>query len=172
MVAVGYVATVVTPIARNEIATVLFGGLLIAVAVRDYFTTIGPSRRARWVVLRAALAVGVVLSGGALARLAFPSDAVNEATLLVCEIVLCMVAAGLLVGLLRATWERATVTDLVVELAESPSGTLQDALAGALGDPTLQVGYWLQESGGYVDARGQSFEFPPAEFPPAGRAVR
>jgi signal transduction histidine kinase len=57
---------------------------------------------------------------------------------------------------------------LVVELAESPSGTLRDALAGALGDPTLQVGYWLPESGRYVDARGRRLELPQ---PGTGRAV-
>ena len=167
-VAVGYVTAIVTPI-REEIATLILGALLVAVAVRGYVAAIGPARRAaRWLVVRAAIAVGIVLSGGALARLAFPSGDANEAALLAYETVLCAVAVGLLIGLLRATGEQAAVTDLVVELAESPSGTLRDALAGALGDPTLQVGYWLPESGGYVDARGRPFDVP---RPGTGRAV-
>jgi signal transduction histidine kinase len=167
-VAVGYVAATITPIARNEVATVILGALVMAVAVRGYVAAIGPARRTRRLVVRAAVAVGIALSGGALARLSFPSGAANEAALLAYEVVLCAVAVGLLIGLLRASSERAAVTDLVVELAESPSGTLRDALAVALGDPTLQVGYWLPESGRYVDAGGRRLEFPQ---PGTGRAV-
>jgi signal transduction histidine kinase len=167
-VAVGYVAATVTPIAREEIATAILGALLVAVAVRGYLAAIGPARRTRRLAVRAAIAVGIALSGGALTRLAFPSGAANEAVLLGYETALCAVAVGLLIGLLRASSELATVTDLVVELAESPSGTLRDALAGALGDPTLQVGYWLADSGGYVDAGGRRLELPQ---PGTGRAV-
>jgi signal transduction histidine kinase len=167
-VAVGYVAATVTPIARNEIATILLGALVVAVAVRGYVGAIGAARRTRRLVVQAAIAVGIALSGDALARLAFPSGAANEAVLLVYEMVLCAVAVGLLIGLLRTSWEQATVTDLVVELAESPSGTLRDALSGALGDPTLQVGYWLPESGSYVDAGGRRLDLPQ---PGTGRAV-
>jgi hypothetical protein len=167
-VAVGYVAATITPIARNEVATAILGALVMAVAVRGYVAAIGPARRTRRLVVRAAVAVGIAFSGGALARLAFPAGTANEAALLAYETVLCAVAVGLLIGLLRASSERAAVTDLVVELAESPSGTLRDALAGALGDPTLQVGYWLPESGRYVDARGRRLELPQ---PGTGRAV-
>jgi signal transduction histidine kinase len=168
LVAIGYVAAAVTLIARNEVATAILGALLIAVAVRSYAASIGPARRARLLALRAAMAVGIALSGSALVRLAFPTAAANEAALLAYEAVLCAVAVGLLIGLVRASWEWVTVTDLVVELAESPSATLRDALAGALGDRTLEVGFWLDESRRYVDAQGRPFEIPPSE---AGRAV-
>ena len=60
------------------------------------------------------MAVGIALAGSALARLAFPAAATNEAALIAYEAVLCAVAVGLLIGLLRASWERVTVTDLVV----------------------------------------------------------
>jgi len=66
----------------------------------------------------------------------------------------------LLVGLIRAPWERAAVTDLVVELGEARSGTLRDALARALGDPTLEVGYWVPGRNGYVDASGRDLTIP------------
>jgi hypothetical protein len=71
-VAVGYVAATVTPIAREEIATAILGALLVAVAVRGYLAAIGPARRTRRLAVRAANAVAIALSGGALARLAFP----------------------------------------------------------------------------------------------------
>jgi hypothetical protein len=38
----------------------------------------------------------------------------------------------------------------------------------ALGDPTLQVGYWLPESSSYVDAGGRHLDLPQ---PGTGRAV-
>ena len=47
------------------------------------------------------------------------------------------------------------MTDLVVDLGETRSGTVRDALAHALGDPTLEVAY-------RVDGRATS-------MPPAGR---
>jgi signal transduction histidine kinase len=166
-VAVGYLAAVVTPIAQSEIAVIALGLLLVAVATRGYIIAIGPARRARAVVVRAAASIGFVLSGGAAARLTFPAGDANEAVLLAYEVVLCAVAVGLLVGLLRASWEQAMVTDLVVELAETRSGTLREALARALGDPTIEVGYWLPESEGYVDARGRPVDLSEV----TGRAV-
>ena len=48
----------------------------------------------------------------------------------------------------------------MVELGEARSGGLRDALAGALGDPTLEVGYRF--GGGYVDAQGRPLALPAA----------
>ena len=61
------------------------------------------------------------------------------------EAALCALAVALLAALVREPWARSRVTDLVVDLGEARSGTLRDALARALGDPTLEVGYWLGE---------------------------
>lgn len=38
------------------------------------------------------------------------------------------------------------MADLVVDLGEAGSGTLRDEFTRALGDPSLQVGYWLPKS--------------------------
>jgi signal transduction histidine kinase len=71
-----------------------------------------------------------------------------------------------LVGLLRARFARASVARLVVELGEAvPSGSLRDALARALKDPTLQLAYWLPGEQRYVDLDGRSAEFPGADEP-------
>jgi signal transduction histidine kinase len=59
---------------------------------------------------------------------------------------------------------RAMLTDLVVELGPSPrSRTVRDALSRALGDPSLQVGYWLADSQRYVDFAGRPVAVPPRE---------
>ena len=58
--------------------------------------------------------------------------------------------------LLRSRLARASVAELVVELDESGvSGGLRDALARALGDPSLTVAYWLPDEGRYVDIDGR-----------------
>ena len=51
------------------------------------------------------------------------------------------------------------MTDLVVDLGDTRSGTVRDALAQALGDPTLAVGYRID--GRYVDAAGRPTTLPP-----------
>jgi len=74
-----------------------------------------------------------------------------------------------LAGLLRSRLARFGVAELVVELSATPAaGTLRDALARALGDPSLDLAYWLPGSGSYVDAAGRPVSLP-AEG--AGRTV-
>jgi hypothetical protein len=68
--------------------------------------------------------------------------------------------------LLRVRLARASVAELVVELEEArPSGSLRDAMARALGDPSLTVAYWLPDQQRYVDLEGQ-----PVELPAGGQA--
>jgi signal transduction histidine kinase len=110
--------------------------------------------------LRAATGLGFVLAGGAAARLVVPAGGSNEPSLLALEATLCALAVGLLAGLISPSWSRSAITDLVVELGESRSGTLRDELARALGDPTLQVGYWLPNVDSFVDSEGRPFALP------------
>ena len=62
---------------------------------------------------------------------------------------------GLLVGLIRSRLDRSAVADLNVALTGSPGpDLLRSALASAVHDPSLQVGYWLPEQRQYVDGSG------------------
>ena len=57
----------------------------------------------------------------------------------------------------------------MARLGETPQrGELRDALARALGDPSLELVYWLPEDERFVDARGHVVELP---GPGSGRAV-
>lgn len=159
-VAVGYAAAAVTPVWRSEIATIVLAALLVAVCVRLYVRAVGPWRRGRLSAVQAAVGLGVVLAGGAAARLAVPAADVYEPSLLALEAALSALAGSLLAGLLSPSWGRTAVTDLVVELGESRSGTLRDELARALGDPTLEVGYWLPNERAFVDSEGRPFALP------------
>ena len=67
---------------------------------------------------------------------------------------------ALLAGLLQARLARAGVGDLVVELEHARPQELRDALARTLGDPALDVAFWLPERGTYADADGRAVELP------------
>ena len=61
---------------------------------------------------------------------------------------------ALLAGLLQARLAHAGVGDLVRELERTPPQGIRDALARALGDPSLQIAFWLPERRTYADADG------------------
>jgi len=166
--ALGYVAAIAPVIWRSEVGTLAMAGLMVAASAHGYLEAVGRERRARLASLEATAFLAAVLGAIAAVRLASPTPEVTDATLLGYELALCALAVGLLAGLLRAPWERARVTDLVVDLGEDRSGSVRDALAGALGDPSLQVGYWTPESAVYVDATGRPLD---VASPGVGRRV-
>jgi signal transduction histidine kinase len=167
-VAVGYAAAIITPIWRSEAATILLAGLLLAVCAREYVQAVGRARRARLIALQATAGLSLVLAGIAAARLLLPPEEVSGLTLLLYEVALCVLAGGLLAGLLVAPWQQTAVADLVVELGEVRSGTLRGELSRALGDPSLEIGYWLPDRAVFVDAEGRVLALPDAG---SGRSV-
>jgi signal transduction histidine kinase len=70
------------------------------------------------------------------------------------------IPVALAAGLLWSGRARARVADLVVELERTPPGSVRDALAHALGDPTLELALWLPDRRSYVDADGRPFVLP------------
>jgi signal transduction histidine kinase len=68
-----------------------------------------------------------------------------------------------MVGLLRTHLSReAAVSGLLERLRELPvrGGALQELLAEALGDPSLELAYWLPSESRYVDSSGRALEVP------------
>jgi signal transduction histidine kinase len=154
-----YVYALAYPVAGNDDATIVFALGLLALAARRYLVGRGPQRRARASALAAASAFAAVLILGAALRLG--GVATGRTPLAAYEIVVLLVAAGLVADLLWGTWTQDTVTALVVDLGEPASaGTLRDRLARTLGDPTLAVAYWLDEQDEYVDEAGRSLALP------------
>jgi signal transduction histidine kinase len=71
---------------------------------------------------------------------------------------LCVLSAAVAWSWVRARRTRSDLARLVIELAESPApGSLRDALAEVLRDPSLQLAYPLAD-GRRIDARGQPVE--------------
>ncbi len=71
-------------------------------------------------------------------------------------------------GLLYSRLAAAHVADLVRDLDKVPPERLRDALARALGDPSLELAFWLPERRAYADAYGLPVALP---APGSRRAV-
>jgi signal transduction histidine kinase len=68
-----------------------------------------------------------------------------------------------MIGLLRTHLSReAAVTGLLERLREPPvhGGALRQLLADALGDPSLELAYWLPSESRYVDPSGKALDVP------------
>ena len=152
VVAAGYAAAV-PAIGRDEVVTVALAAAVAVVAVARWARA---RERVRAVAAAASAAVGVVLLAGAVV------NAAAEEVLLWCyQAVLVTTAVALLAAL-----RRSAVTELVIDLGER-RGSLASALARAVGDPSLVVGYRLAD-GGYADERGRPVDVP---RPGTGRTV-
>jgi signal transduction histidine kinase len=84
------------------------------------------------------------------------------------RVALATVPLAYLFGLFQTRLARIGLGELVVELGTNPEqGRLRDALARALRDPSLELGYWMPASRDYVDVEGRQVDVVPT----AGRAV-
>jgi signal transduction histidine kinase len=82
-------------------------------------------------------------------------------------IALAAVPFAFLAGLARSRVAgAAALSELVARLGAGPTA-LRDAVADALGDPSLEVTYWLPEREEWVDAAGASFALPAPGSPRA-----
>jgi signal transduction histidine kinase len=114
-----------------------------------------------------ALAAGVAVAG--LTASADLSAGAFHAVTYIYEAALAASALLLAVGGARELRASARIADLVVELGPARrSPMIRDALAQALGDPSLEVAYWRSEAQDYVDADGAARALPEAN---SGRAV-
>ena len=149
------------------------GLLLVVTGALRLLTASAPAQR----VLVPTLGPGVLAGGAASAYavallrtpLEDPRSAGFSSIFLAFSLSVAALALGLAWGVLETRRTRAAVSRLAGELGEAPlPGTLRDALAAAVGDPALEVAYWLPEAQRLVDGRGKRMEAP---VPGQGRAV-
>ena len=165
-IAVFYAAAVITPVWQNEAAAILLAALLLGVCGYDYARMVGTARRMRLIALQAAAVLSFVLAASAVADLLVAPAGASLASLLAYEVALVVIAGMLVAGLLGG--QGAAVTDLVVQLGQARSWTLREELARAIGDPTLEVGYWLPEAAMFIDVGGGTLSLPD---PGSGRSA-
>jgi signal transduction histidine kinase len=139
---------------------------VVVVLVARWIRATAPRRRLLGPVLLTFLVGGVASAvGNAFERF----DPVRLGALAVYEVAFCVLPVAFLAGVLRVRLGRTAVADLVIDLQQSLTpAALRDRLAAALGDRSLQVGYWWPDAGELVDAAGAPLPLPP---PGSGRAV-
>lgn len=146
----------------GEIASGLGVGLTCAYVVLIVHRLVTLQRVARRAA--APLLVGALLSTPIL-FVALVADARGSTELsnrleLADRLATILIPAGFALGLLWSRLRHSGASSLVVELREGGPETLRDRLSRALGDPTLEVAYWVPEPGRYVDADGSAVELP------------
>jgi len=159
-VAAAYASIAVPIIWVVPVLVVASGIALGSVAYLSYRRAIGPARRHRRRAAVVASGVAVALITGLAMRLVDPTGQGPEAAILVYELTLMGAAVILASGLVRGPASTPAIVDFVVELGQTPGGPLRDALADALGDPSLQIGFWIAEESSYVDSAGRRVTLP------------
>ena len=142
---------------------------IVTLLVRRWRAASPALRRLLWPVLAAGTATLVVI--GLLVIVDQFSDSAADAFSLALAVCFATVPIAFLVGILRSRLARASLTDLVLRLQRGEA--LQESIAGALHDPSVEIVYRLDpERGvggeGWVDSQGRSV---PSPKPEAGRAV-
>jgi len=126
------------------------------------------TRRVLAPVVPTALLYGAVSGANVLAELGAPIG-LGPAWLWVEDVAIAAVPVAFLCGLLRSHLARYGVGELVVELGEKgPGGDSRAAISRALGDPSVEVAYWMRDADRYTDDGGRPVELPGSD---SGRAV-
>jgi signal transduction histidine kinase len=137
----------------------ILAGLFVVLVCRRLAASAPAARRLLSPLLVAASAVG--LWGAYECVVTFGSDSGPVTVLFWAQAVaLLVLSPALLAGLLRARRARTSVGNLVVELERTPPEGLRDALARGLGDPTLQLAFWLPDRHAFADRNGRPFALP------------
>jgi signal transduction histidine kinase len=145
----------------SNLSYVALGGLLLWIMLVRWRQASGPRQRsmAPVAVVAIVLVVAYVIREALETLVTSPSllGALNLAVI----VILMLWPLAFLAGLARMRLDRSAVGDLAVQLGEPlPPGRLEQVLARALHDPTLQLAYWLPDRDGFVDAAGRPVELP------------
>lgn len=147
---------------RLLLAAVMTTGLAIALTQRWMSAT--PSKRSRLAPVLGA--GGTVLGAYALAFVGLAAGGTSdqlEFVMGVITILAGLIPISLFVGLRRSKFARElAVADLSSKLIARREGQteLRELLAELLGDPTVEVVYWLHKENKYVTEKGLAFEEP------------
>jgi len=116
---------------------------------------------------RRVLAPVLATSGVALAMIAVAlvveivsGDTVGAVAFVVSSLAFASVPIGFLVGILRTSLSRSgALAELIEELSRSHEpGRVRRALRQAVGDPSLELAYWVGDLRAYVDAEGRPLD--------------
>ncbi|MET0816647.1 MAG: histidine kinase, partial [Solirubrobacteraceae bacterium] len=150
----------------SGIAVVLVGYVLY-VLVQRWQAATAPQRRAMAPVLWSGICLLVVLAGQLTTQAVPGPQLLQNATALLGLVFFALTPYGFLFGLLRSrVVQGGAVSELLRRMGDAPDGsTLRELLSKALGDRSLQIIYWLDDSKRWVDAAGHPTALPDDDDP-------
>jgi signal transduction histidine kinase len=154
-------------------SALVVGAVVVAVGACRLIQATAPARRVLMPMLGPVLLMGAAEAAYAVVLLRTPLENPEGTGFAVIFFVrslsACALGLGIAWSVLSARRTRSSVSRLAAELAEAPpASTLRDGLAAALGDPAVEVHYWLPGSQRFVTADGRG---APAPAQGNGRAV-
>src|SRR3954449_10086070 len=149
--------------AEVDIAIALLGAVVAVLYRRWRDSTPGQRRAYAPVLAGGSLTFALLMSQLIVEQSGLSSGVADALTLALFGSIACLPGAFLL-GLVRFRFGQAEAISLLVARlgAGGGRGALRDALAEALGDPDLELAYWVPSQGSYVDAVGQPMRVDPA----------
>ena len=147
--------------------TVAAAATLLAVCAWRLLARRGRARVVLMPIVLPAMVFAAATGAHAIALSRMPlEDPANPAFQLIFDVqnaAVILLAAGLAMDAVMTVVHRRSVARIVASLGAAPApGSLESALARALGDPELRVAYWLPDVQRYVDAQGRPVAEPAA----------
>jgi len=152
-------------LAVSDLSLAVLTALLLWIVVTRWRHAAEPRRRSLAPVVLVGIVLLIVYMTGQTLKAVLPDPplALEVGFNLAILIALVLWPLAFLAGLARTRLDRSAVGDLAVQLGEAlPPGRLEQVLARALHDPTLQLAYWLPDRDAFVDAAGRPVELPAA----------
>ncbi|WP_149825993.1 ATP-binding protein [Streptomyces tailanensis] len=142
-----------------EAVQFVMSGAVVAVLGWRWATATPPARR----VLAPLLVVGVVgaLASGLDGALGSAREWSHTPLLTVAHLTVLLLPPAFLAGVWRVRLGRTAVAELLRGMPLASRAELREALAVALGDRSLQVGFPAPDGDGYVDTGGRTLSVPP-----------
>jgi DNA-binding CsgD family transcriptional regulator len=163
----GYVLSEIFPATNDPLAALAIPliVLIIFIVVQRWLMATPPERRA----LEPILWAGPLALTVAAASIAHDYLDVGQSSAVDwLKLAYIAIPIAFLIGVLRTRLQRGAVGDLVIELSDVASAAgVRDALARTLGDPSLELAFWLPGKRRYVDLTGKPMDLPKQD----GRAV-
>jgi DNA-binding CsgD family transcriptional regulator len=163
----GYVLSEIFPSLNDPLAALAIPliVLIIFVVVQRWLGATPPERRALEPILWAG-PIALIVAAASIAHDYL--DVGQSSAMDWLKLAYIAIPIAFLLGVLRTRLQHAAVGELVVELSEVASAAgVRDALARTLGDPSLELAFWLPGKGRYVDLNGKPMTLPRE----GGRAV-
>jgi signal transduction histidine kinase len=144
----------------QRVVVVLAILLLIATLAHRWYVSTAPMRRMMTPILAGGFALLIGSMTTVLAKFGISAEPMIW-SVLIAYIAVPIAVVGVT---FRARMARGALAELVIELGTTPApARLQDALAHALADPSLQVAFWSRPANAFLGTDGAPVPMPPAD---------